>query len=99
MWKGDLESARFLVYAGCELRHESWLALPGKTPAQDRLLAWLRDFSRQPRSLLHGARQAVRLQLSLARNDMEILSAIAELPVPPIVKKYLEFQGEKELLQ
>jgi hypothetical protein len=98
VWKGDLESARFLVYAGWELRGENWLDLPGKYDEQTKLLDWLRKTAREPRSLMHHCRQTVREALLSARDDQEILSSINELPLPRLLKLFMEFEGEKELL-
>ncbi|XP_074655199.1 uncharacterized protein LOC141908863 [Tubulanus polymorphus] len=99
VWRGDLESARFLVNSGWNLRQETWLNLPGRNDEHTEFIAWLRRLLYEPRTLIHMCRLAIRECLSFCANDKEILTGIGTLPLPTVIKKFLKFQEEMDMLK
>lgn len=97
-WHGELRPAAFLVNAGWRLHDERWLSLPGKTDDIERFLATARMLSASPDTLRGLCRGAIRNHLRFVLDDRDIVPSIMQLPLPPLVHRYLTLDSEYDLL-
>ena len=89
VWNQEFKAAEYLLNCDWNLRPETWIFLPGKTPEQELLHKKMCIMSFQPLSLNSWCRKIIRDQLLIRSKDTSILPLIETLGLPTSLKKYI----------
>jgi len=88
---GELQNLHLVAAAhGNALDRDNAFLRP---PLIQQLVNWLNEERKQAPSLLRQCRVVIRRQLSAAARFQSILPAIDKLPLPTILKLYVQFDG------